>query len=254
MVQSRTAILLLVALSATTFALRLPHQIAHLQGTVTPQSIQPLEYNPTLVQPLSPAVSNPPPQTNQPNLPPPPPPNAPPPQPNQPTAQPPAQTPTQPPPPNVIPNSIPPLPYPTTCTNGKVWNDTVLNCVCPADKPNPDSTDKCIACENNQTFNPKTKKCECQGDFYDDGTGKCTNCPAPATWDVKNKKCVRCPDGFTFDQNVSQCVCPKEKPYLDANNVCQSCNGEWDNTNFQCKACEANQTWNAATKKCDCTG
>ena len=119
-----------------------------------------------------------------------------------------------------------------------------MNCVCPADKPNLDGTDKCINCENGQTFNAKTIKCECQGDNFDDGTGKCVSCPSPASWDLKNKKCVRCPEGLTFDKSTSLCACPKEKPYLDASNNCQSCNGDWDAASFTCKACETNTTWN----------
>jgi hypothetical protein len=117
-----------------------------------------------------------------------------------------------------------------------------------------DSTDKCINCENNQSFNTKTLKCECQGDMFDDGTSKCVSCANPASWDSKNKKCVRCPEGFTFDQNISLCACPKEKPYLDANNNCQNCNGEWDAAKIACKSCETNSTWNAVSKKCECQG
>jgi hypothetical protein len=113
MITSKTGILLLTTLLFSAFAIRAPHLALHLQNTVTPHYVQPLTYTqnqqyyapayntPQAVQPHSLGAA-----TYQPQN----------------TAQPAAQTSIQPSQPYGVPNSIAPLPYPASCTNGKIWN------------------------------------------------------------------------------------------------------------------------------------
>lgn len=148
--------LLAVTLFVSVLAVRVPHSSLHLQVKTTPHAIPPIVFTPkSLAAPVSNLNL---PSTNQIN-------------PVYPSAGVTQQTAakiqltssTQP-------HAIAPIPYTGGCTNGKVWNNVSLSCVCPADKP------------------------------YADLSGQCVACPAPLFWVAKLSRCMTCPEGFQSDK------------------------------------------------------
>ena len=130
--------------------------------------------------------------------------------PSQPTPPPTAPAPSLP-----LGASIPALPFPVQCQNGMKLNPKTLDCECPKDKPMKNALGVCEACKAPKVWDPKVKKCTCQGDLQMAANGTCVKCAPPGVWDLKNSKCMKCPDGFEFSQVTSKCHCPADKPFVN---------------------------------------
>lgn len=103
-------------------------------------------------------------------------------------------------------------------------------------------------------WDEKLLKCVCNDHYQADSTGKCQHCPKPGVWDNKQSKCMKCPEGFTYNQTLSVCACPADKPYLTSEPKCVECKTVWNETAKTCLECKDNKTWDATAQKCACLG
>lgn len=98
----------------------------------------------------------------------------------------------------------------------------------------------------------KVGNAKCKEGEYKNQTGNCVPCVKPDYWDAKGSKCLRCPSGFEIDPSTLKCACPKNKPFLAANNTCISCETKFDPKLLDCTICTGGKVWNKDNSTCVC--
>lgn len=159
------------------------------------------------------------------------------------------------------------------CSVGATYNNTLQQCVCPADKPHDDgfqclNCDKpgfwnetakhCALCPSELVYNELTKDCEkCPAENPLEKGGECVPCPDKSYFHSDSKLCIECPVNTFFNTTTETCVSlPSLKPFvcpynkiLNSLNFCQCPIETPHDTGFQCVRCE-NTFWNASSKAC----
>ena len=103
------------------------------------------------------------------------------------------------------------------CPTGMVFDNHILQCVCPAGT-SPTGPNK-ICCPPNTIATPQ---------------GKC-DCAPPQHLNPYTKLCETCPTNHIWDAGSGQCLCPSTLPAVNGTNWC---------------VCGGTSRWNPATQQC----